>query len=155
MHRLFVLFGSLAVAILMIGVAFGSTSPAAEAADCQSGQYWRTPTGNVGFNAGVGQIVTSVCIRMSDTVNTGQIGNGLTANGCYSVSGVGTSLASVTRVNNPTVCQGASIYAVYGPTLASTTPPTILPIAPPRNAVRGQRTGERHDRERPHSGTRR
>lgn len=133
MRKLFMLIGSFAVAVLMLGVASGVTPTSAEAADCQAGSYWANPTGNVGFNAGAAQIVTSVCIQTSSTANTRQIGNGSASNGCYSISGVGTSLASVTRVNNAASCQAANIYASYGSSLASTTMPTSTAV--PTSAV--------------------
>lgn len=148
MRKLFMLIGSFAVAVLMLGVASGVTPTSAEAADCQAGSYWANLTGNVGFNAGAAQMVTSVCIQTSSTANTGQIGNGSAANDCYSVSGVGASLASVTRVNNSAACQAANIYALYGSTLASTavptTPPVAVPVTPPvatQFAASGQANG--------------
>ncbi|RLT26911.1 MAG: hypothetical protein DWI48_04955 [Chloroflexi bacterium] len=137
-----VLIGSIAVAVLMLGVASGGNPTSAEAADCQAGSYWANPTGNVGFNAGAGQIVTSVCIQTSATTNTGQIGNGLAANGCYTVSGVGTSAASVTRENTTSACQAVNIYASYAAT-GSTTAAPVPTIAAPGSqfATSGQANG--------------
>ena len=141
MRKLLVLFGSIAVAVLMLGVASVGNPTSAEAADCQAGSYWPNPTGNVGFNAGAAQMVTSVCIQTSSTANTGQIGNGLTANGCYTVSGVGTSQASVTRVNPSSACQAANIYASYGSSMTSTTPPPAVATPTSPFSVSGQANG--------------
>jgi len=141
MRKLLVLIGSIAVAVLMLGIGSVGQPTAAEAADCQAGSYWPNPTGSVGFNAGAGQLVTSVCIQTSGTANTGQIGNGAAATGCYTVSGVGTSAASVTRVGTSSACQAANIYASYGSSMTSTTPPPATATAPSPFAASGEANG--------------
>lgn len=64
-------------------------------------------------DAGTGNIVTGVCIKSGNNSfdgekHSGVLGNGIHDNGCYQVSGVGTQVATVTRIGDGNDCQGIS-----------------------------------------------
>lgn len=128
-----------AAVVLLVTFAIGESPASAQTATatptattvstaaCQSDQVYRNPTGSVGFNAGSGFRVSSVCIQLADT-NSGQIGNGVSPSGCYAVTGVGTASASVTKTGTTANCAATAIYAVH--TAAPTATATAVATTP-------------------------
>jgi hypothetical protein len=125
--------------------ADGSGSPSA----CKEQTNPTGIDGSVGNNANfvsktapTGKIITGVCIKSGNNMfipnkHSGVLGNNTYENGCYTVAGVGTSTASVTRNFDTNLCQGIShIDFIYGTaTLSTPTPtPTNIPTVTPTNS---------------------
>ncbi len=97
-------------------------------------------------------IVTDVCIKagtnMFDGGHSGKLGNGTFEDGCYQVSGVGTSTVTVERIGNDPPCQEISHIDVYTGPPAPTPTPTATPPAgatatpTPTSTVVGEVLGE-------------
>ncbi|RLT26912.1 MAG: hypothetical protein DWI48_04960 [Chloroflexi bacterium] len=114
------------------------TATTVSTAPCQSDQVWTNPTGNVVFNAGTAFRVSSVCIQLAGS-NSGQIGNGVSPSGCYTVTGVGTASASVTKTSTAASCAATAIYALYtaAPTATATAVATTTATGTPSGGATG------------------
>lgn len=96
---------------------------------------------SVSYTTPSGQVVLSVCIKSGSNMFTdssspnhsGQLGNGTYENGCYTVSGVGTSTVTVTSNSQSETCQEIShIDAYYGtltpsPSITPSPTPNVIP----------------------------
>lgn len=104
----------------------------------------------VTYQAPNGQTVSGVCIKsgtnMFGDTHSESLGNGTYENGCYEVSGVGTSTVHVQRVGDGRYCQGISHIDVYltngsspspsvspSPSTNPTPSPEVSPSPSPRN----------------------
>jgi hypothetical protein len=133
--------GIVVVVVLVVGSVMGGDpvraqtvpTPTATAVPCQGPQVWANPTGSVSFSAGA-QIVASVCIQLASSTS-GQVGNGPVLNGCYTVSGVGTASATVTRSNVAAACQAVNIYGQYAAAPATPSATATATPAPAGSSV--------------------
>ncbi|MCR4306136.1 MAG: hypothetical protein NUV73_03575 [Candidatus Daviesbacteria bacterium] len=87
--------------------------------------------------APAGEIVDGVCIKsgsnmFGETGHSGVLGNGTFEDGCYSISGVGTATATVTRVGSGSDCQELShIDGIFGTPITPVSSPSPSPSASP------------------------
>ena len=89
-----VLVGLMVVGFALAAAAHGDGSPEA----CKTAQEMTGGDDLMEYEAPDGYVVSGVCIKAGQ-LHTGPLGNG--AGACYTVAGVGTSEASVTRTGQP------------------------------------------------------
>lgn len=83
-------------------------------------------------DVGAGNVVEGVCIKSGENMFGGEqhsqvLGNGIYEDNCYQVSGVGTQVATVTRLRDANDCQGIShVDVLFG-----------KPVTPPEEGGRG------------------
>ncbi len=132
--RIAVLAGGVAVlalAVLALGLP-GQQSPAqAGGSGCKDADVTGVHETQdvVSFDAAP-EIVTGVCIKAGKMFggHSGILDNGTFENGCYEVSGVGTSEVTVTRIGTPGPnCQGISHIDVFTRIVTPTPTPTPTP----------------------------
>jgi hypothetical protein len=127
-----------AIFALLVVAAWGmapaqAQTPTPTPVPCQGSMVFSNPTGSVTFNAAP-QVVRSVCVQFA-TTTSGNVGNGTISGGCYTVSGVGTTSATVTRVNTAASCQAVNIFAVVGAATPTPTATATATATPTRTAT--------------------
>jgi hypothetical protein len=88
--------------------------------ECEDAQVKSVENGSeneISYSAASGNIVEGVCIKsganMFGDKHSESLGNGTYENGCYEVSGVGTTSVSVKRLKDSKDCQGISHIDIY------------------------------------------
>ncbi len=137
--------GAISLGAILIALS-PSTNTSAEGtgspAECESPNANLTGNDSIlSFTAPDGNIIDGVCIKSGNNMFTPDkhstlLGNGTYENGCYQISGVGTSAVTVERIGTPSdTCQGLShvdvIYSIPSPTPAPTVSPTAEPSSSP------------------------
>jgi hypothetical protein len=110
--RLLILAAILATAF--VGLTAGAVSADGNGSpdDCKT-DFGATGDPVASYDAGDGNIVDGVCIKSGSNMFDGNqhsdvLGNGVYEDGCYEVSGVGTQVATVTRLEDGSDCQAIS-----------------------------------------------
>ncbi len=153
---LILIAGAIAVAAMLAAALLlpGQDSPAsATGGGCTDADVSGIEEDPVASFDAAPDIVTDVCIKagtnMFDGGHSGKLGNGTFEDGCYQVSGVGTSTVTVERIGQESsTCQMISHIDVYtGPPTPTPTPtatPTEspAPTPTPTSTVLGEVLGE-------------
>lgn len=126
--------------------AFGLAAPRADAsgsgspAECKTGHQAAGTQDAMTYTAPAGYTVTGVCIKAGQ-LHTGLLGNG--AGVCYTVAGVGSQTATVTRTGTPgPQCQGISHVdiAKTRSTTTTTAPSTTTTTQPTTTTTEAETT---------------